>query len=195
MRVNVPQASISSPRRWVPLMGAARRWSIVNVSSHAAAHETSPYMPEGYLIYCVAKAALESVLHRASRPKCGRRVSPSTALGRAPSAPKARSRSSARLRLKGWQTPDALVAPIATLAALKDSDLTGRVLDVAGFGAPGPIRPRPNLRPWSCASTTPRGAKIVPFDPPHTVRMYVCGSPLRLDANSATPRSSSRTTS
>jgi hypothetical protein len=39
---------------------------------------------------------------------------------------------------KGWQTPADLVAPIATLAALKDSDLTGRVLDVGGYGTTWP---------------------------------------------------------
>ena len=39
---------------------------------------------------------------------------------------------------KGWQTPADLVAPVAVLAALKDSDLTGRVLDVADFGKKWP---------------------------------------------------------
>jgi len=137
MRVNVRSLYLFA-RAVVPLMAERGGGSIVNVSSHAAAHETSPFMPEGYLIYCVAKAALERF---------------STAL-----APEVRSQGVAVNALRpgavrtegteqefgdgfdwtGWQTPADLVAPIATLAALKDSDLTGRVLDVAGFGKTWP---------------------------------------------------------
>jgi len=131
-------ALINNARAVVPLMAERGGGSIVNVSSHAAAHETSPYMPEGYLIYCVAKAALERF---------------STAL-----APEVRAQGIAVNALRpgavrtegteeefgddfdwsGWQTPADVVAPIATLAALKDSDLTGRVLDVGGFGKSWP---------------------------------------------------------
>ena len=137
MRVNVRSLFLFA-QAVVPLMAQRGGGSIVNVSSHAADHATSPYMPEGYLIYCVAKAALERF---------------STAL-----APEVRAQGIAVNALrpgavrtegteeefgddfdwKGWQTPADLVAPIATLAALKDSDLTGRVLDVAGFGTTWP---------------------------------------------------------
>jgi NAD(P)-dependent dehydrogenase (short-subunit alcohol dehydrogenase family) len=137
MRVNVRSLYLFA-QAVVPVMAGRGGGSIVNVSSHAAAHETSPYMPEGFLIYCVAKAALERF---------------STAL-----APEVRAQGIAVNALrpgavrtegteeefgpdhdwKGWQTPADLVAPIATLAALKDSDLTGRVLDVGGFGTTWP---------------------------------------------------------
>jgi 3-oxoacyl-[acyl-carrier protein] reductase len=137
MRVNVRSLYLFA-RAVVPVMAPRGGGSIVNVSSHAADHATSPYMPEGYLIYCVAKAALERF---------------STAL-----APEVRAHGIAVNALrpgavrtegteeefgddfdwKGWQSPADLVAPIATLAALADSDLTGRVLDVGGFGTTWP---------------------------------------------------------
>jgi NAD(P)-dependent dehydrogenase (short-subunit alcohol dehydrogenase family) len=132
MRVNVRSLYLFA-RAVVPIMAARGGGSIVNVSSHAAAHETSPYMPEGYLIYCVAKAALErfstalapevrahGIAVNALRPGAVRTEGTEEEFG-------------SGFDWSGWQTPDDLVAPIAALAALKDSDLTGRVLDVAGF--------------------------------------------------------------
>ena len=133
MRVNMRSLYLFA-RAVVPIMAARGGGSIVNVSSHAADHASSPYMPEGYLIYCVAKAALErfstalapevrahGIAVNALRPGAVRTEGTEEEFG-------------PDFDWKGWQTPDDLVAPIATLAALKDSDLTGRVLDVAGFG-------------------------------------------------------------
>ena len=34
----------------------------------------------------------------------------------------------------GWSTPESVVAPVAMLAAQIDTDFTGRILDVSGFG-------------------------------------------------------------
>ena len=58
MRVNVRSLYVFT-RAVTPHMVAAGGGSIVNISSHGAAHETTPFMPPGYLIYSVAKAALE----------------------------------------------------------------------------------------------------------------------------------------
>jgi NAD(P)-dependent dehydrogenase (short-subunit alcohol dehydrogenase family) len=137
MRVNVRSLYLFA-KEVVPVMAPRGGGSIVNVSSHAAAHETSPFMPEGYLVYCVAKAALER-FSTALAPEV-------RALGIAVNAlrPGAVRTEGTEEEFgddfdwKGWATPADLVAPIATLAALQDSDLTGRVLDVAEFGRTWP---------------------------------------------------------
>jgi NAD(P)-dependent dehydrogenase (short-subunit alcohol dehydrogenase family) len=133
MRVNVRSLYLFA-REVAPIMSARGGGSIVNVSSHAAAHETSPYMPEGYLMYCVAKAALER-FSTALAPEL--RVQGIAVNALRPGAVRTEGTEEefgSGFDWNGWATPADLVAPIATLAALKDSDLTGRVLDVGDFG-------------------------------------------------------------
>ena len=137
MRVNVRSLYLFA-QAVVPLMAQRGGGSIVNVSSHAAAHETSPYMPEGYLIYCVAKAALERFSTALAPEVRAQGVAVNALRPGAVRTEGTEEEFGPDFDWKGWQTPDDLVAPIATLAALKDSDLTGRVLDVAGFGATWP---------------------------------------------------------
>jgi len=137
MRVNVRSLYLFA-QAVVPLMAQRGGGSIVNVSSHAAAHESSPYMPEGYLIYCVAKAALERFSTALASDVRAQGVAVNALRPGAVRTEGTEEEFGPDFDWKGWQTPDDLVAPIATLAALKDSDLTGRVLDVAGFGATWP---------------------------------------------------------
>jgi citronellol/citronellal dehydrogenase len=58
MRINV-RSLFTTCQAVVPHMTAQGAGSIVNVSSGAAAHTISAGMPPGYLVYSVAKAALE----------------------------------------------------------------------------------------------------------------------------------------
>jgi NAD(P)-dependent dehydrogenase (short-subunit alcohol dehydrogenase family) len=131
MRVNVRSLYLFT-RAVAPHMNAGGGGTIVNISSAGAAHETTPFMPPGYLFYSVAKAALErftsaaapelaplGITINALRP--GAVKTEMTALEFGPDAD-----------WSGWATPDAIVAPVAALAVA--SDLTGRILDVSGFG-------------------------------------------------------------
>jgi NAD(P)-dependent dehydrogenase (short-subunit alcohol dehydrogenase family) len=137
MRVNVRSLYLFA-RAVVPLMAARGGGSIVNISSHAADHATTPYMPPGYLIYTVAKAALErftsslapevkplGIVVNALRP--GAVKTEMTELEYGPDHD-----------WTGWTTPDDVVAPVAALAALAGSDFTGNVIDVGGFGKTWP---------------------------------------------------------
>ena len=162
----------------------ARSWrargggSIINISSHGAEHATTPFMPPGYLIYSVAKAALErfssalapevaAARHRGQRAAARRgedrddraRVRPRPRLERLDHA---RRRRRARSRRSPRRS---------------GTDFTGHIIDVAGFGKTWRDRGlRSSLR--SCepfASTTPPGARSCRSSRRRLVRMYVCG--------------------
>jgi 3-oxoacyl-[acyl-carrier protein] reductase len=133
MRVNVRSLYVFT-RAVTPHMVAGGGGSIVNISSHGAAHETTPFMPPGYLVYSVAKAALERFTSAAApelaplgisinalRP--GAVKTEMTALEFGPDAD-----------WSGWATPDSVVPPVAALAAHAGGTFTGQILDVAGFG-------------------------------------------------------------
>ncbi len=137
MRVNVRSLYLFA-RAVVPVMAERGGGSIVNVSSHAADHSTSPYMPEGYLIYCVAKAALERFSTALAPEVRAQGIAVNALRPGAVRTEGTEQEFGPEFDWKGWATPDDLVAPIATLAVLKDSDLTGRVLDVADFGKKWP---------------------------------------------------------
>ena len=95
-------------------------------------------MPPGYLFYAVAKAAMErftsaiapelrplGVTINALRPGAVKTEMATRELGE-------------HFDWSSWTTPDAVVAPVAALAAQIDTDFTGRVLDVSGFGKTWP---------------------------------------------------------
>jgi NAD(P)-dependent dehydrogenase (short-subunit alcohol dehydrogenase family) len=138
MRVNVRSLYVFT-RAVAPHMSANGGGSIVNISSAGAAHATTPFMPPGYLFYSVAKAALErftsaaapelaplGITINALRP--GAVKTEMTALEFGPDAD-----------WTGWATPDAVVAPVAALAAKigtgpAGAGSTGNILDVADYG-------------------------------------------------------------
>jgi NAD(P)-dependent dehydrogenase (short-subunit alcohol dehydrogenase family) len=137
MRVNVRSLYLFA-RAVVPVMARTGGGSIVNISSAGAEHATTSFMPPGYLFYSVAKAALErftsalapevrslGITVNALRP--GAVKTEMTAEEFGPDAD-----------WTGWSTPESVVAPVATLAAQIDTDFTGRILDVSGFGKTWP---------------------------------------------------------
>jgi 3-oxoacyl-[acyl-carrier protein] reductase len=133
MRVNVRSLYLLT-RAVAPVMAARGGGSIVNVSSHAADHSTTPYLPEGYLFYSVAKAALERFSTALAPELRAQGIAVNALRPGAVRTEGTQEEFGADFDWKGWATPADLVAPIATLAALKDSDLSGRVLDVGDFG-------------------------------------------------------------
>ncbi len=133
MRVNVRSLYLLT-RAVVPHMQRRGGGSIINISSGAAAHEVSSLMPPGYVIYSVAKAALErfstaiapelrplGVSVNAMRPGAVR--TEHTMLEFGPD-----------FDWSGWATPADVVPPVAYLAAQIDTDVTGNVFDVADYG-------------------------------------------------------------
>jgi len=137
MRVNVRSLYLFA-RAVVPVMAARGGGSIVNISSHGADHATTPYMPDGYLFYTVAKAALErftsalapevkdlGIVVNALRPGAVKTEMTEIEFG-------------VDHDWSGWTTPEDVVAPVATLASLAGSEFTGHVIDVGGFGKTWP---------------------------------------------------------
>jgi NAD(P)-dependent dehydrogenase (short-subunit alcohol dehydrogenase family) len=133
MRVNVRSLYVFT-RAVTPHMVAVGGGSIINMSSHGAAHETTPFMPPGYLVYSVAKAALERFTS-ASAPE----LAP---LGIAINALRPGAVKTEMTEIEfgpdadwsGWATPATVVPPVAALATKRGDEFTGRIVDVAGYG-------------------------------------------------------------
>jgi citronellol/citronellal dehydrogenase len=137
MRVNV-RSLYTICKAVAPHMAAIGGGSIINVSSGGAGHESTPFMPPGYLIYAVAKAAMErftSALAPELRP-----------LGITINAlrPGAVKTEMSTRELgedhdwRGWKAPDAVVPAVAFLAMQIDTDFTGRIVDSTQFGTTWP---------------------------------------------------------
>jgi NAD(P)-dependent dehydrogenase (short-subunit alcohol dehydrogenase family) len=133
MRVNVRSLYLFT-RAVMPHMQRTGGGSIVNISSGAAAHEVSVLMPPGYVIYSVAKAALERY-SSAAAPEL--RPLGITINALRPGAVKTEHTTmefGPDFDWTGWATPADVGPPVAYLAAQIDTDFTGRVLDVAQYG-------------------------------------------------------------
>ena len=133
MRVNVRSLYVLT-RAVTPHMVAAGAGSIVNISSHGAAHETTPFMPPGYLVYSVAKAALERFTSAAAPELAPLGISINALRPGAVKTEMTAIEFGPDADWSGWATPDSVVPPVAALAAHAGGAFTGRILDVAGFG-------------------------------------------------------------
>ncbi len=133
MRVNVRSLYVLT-RAVTPRMVAGGGGSIVNISSHGAAHETTPLMPAGYLIYSVAKAALERFTSAAAPELAPLGISINALRPGAVKTEMTEIEFGPDADWSGWATPDSVVPPVAALAAHAGGAFTGQILDVAGFG-------------------------------------------------------------
>jgi NAD(P)-dependent dehydrogenase (short-subunit alcohol dehydrogenase family) len=137
MRVNVRSLYLLC-RAVVPHMARSGGGSIINVSSGGAGHESTPYMPPGYVIYAVAKAAMErfssalapelrdlGITINALRPGAVKTELSTRELGEDHD-------------WTGWTTPDAVVPAVAFLARQIGTDFTGRIVDSTQFGTTWP---------------------------------------------------------
>ena len=137
MRVNVRSLYLLC-RAVVPHMSAQGGGSIINVSSGGAGHESTPFMPPGYVIYATAKAAMER-FSTALAPELRELGITINALR--PGAVK--TELSTREMgpdhdWSGWTTPEAVVPAASFLAAQIDTDFTGRVVDSTQFATTWP---------------------------------------------------------
>jgi len=137
MRVNVRSLYVSC-RAVVPHMRQAGGGSIVNISSGGAGHESTPFMPPGFLTYAVAKAAMER-FSTALAPELADDNIAVNAL-----RPGAVKTELATLELgpdhdwSGWATPDAVVPAVVHLAGQRADGLTGQVVDSTQYGTVWP---------------------------------------------------------
>jgi NAD(P)-dependent dehydrogenase (short-subunit alcohol dehydrogenase family) len=133
MRVNVRSLYLFA-RAVVPVMARTGGGSIVNISSHAADHATTPYMPEGYLFYSVAKAALERFTSALAPEVAASGVVVNALRPGAVKTENAEAEFGPDHDWSGWATPDDVVAPVAALVTAAGTDFNGRIVDVGGFG-------------------------------------------------------------
>ena len=137
MRVNVRSLFLFT-KAVAPVMAGQGGGSIINISSGGADHLAQPFMPPGYMIYVVAKAALErytsavapelrelGINMNALRPGAVKTEHTTRELGE-------------NADWSGWKTPESVVPAVAYLATQIGTDFTGRVLDVSGFGVSWP---------------------------------------------------------
>ena len=137
MRVNVRSLYLFC-RAVVPHMARAGGGSIINISSGGAGHESTPFMPPGYVMYAVAKAAMER-FSTALAPEL--RESGITINALRPGAVKTElsvHELGEDHDFSGWGTPEDVVPAVAFLASQIDTDFTGRVVDSTQFGTVWP---------------------------------------------------------
>jgi NAD(P)-dependent dehydrogenase (short-subunit alcohol dehydrogenase family) len=121
-----------------PHMEASGGGSIINISSGAAEHGSTPYLPSGYTVYAVAKAAMER-FSTAAAPELAERGIAINAL-----RPGAVKTEHATRELgddydwSGWTEPDAVVPAVLYLAAQRGDGFTGHVVDSTTYGRSWP---------------------------------------------------------
>jgi NAD(P)-dependent dehydrogenase (short-subunit alcohol dehydrogenase family) len=137
MRVNVRSLYLFC-KAVVPRMAEVGGGSIINISSGGAGHESTPFMPRGYVIYAVAKAALErfstavapelrefGVSINALRPGAVKTELSVHELGEDHD-------------FSGWGTPEDVVPAVLFLASRSDPEFTGQVVDSTQYGTRWP---------------------------------------------------------
>jgi NAD(P)-dependent dehydrogenase (short-subunit alcohol dehydrogenase family) len=137
MRVNVRSLYLFC-KAVVPHMAAVGGGSIINISSGGAGHESTPFMRPGYVIYAVAKAAMER-FSSALAPEVREQGITINALR--PGAVKTElsvHELGEDYDFTGWGTPEGVVPAVAFLASQIDSDFTGRVVDSTQYGSVWP---------------------------------------------------------
>jgi NAD(P)-dependent dehydrogenase (short-subunit alcohol dehydrogenase family) len=133
MRVNVRSLYLFV-QAVTPVMKANGGGSIINISSGAAAHEVSAMMPAGYVIYSVAKAALERFSSAAASELRPLGININALRPGAVRTEHTTEEFGADFDWTGWQEPEDVGPPVAYLAKQINTDFTGKVLDVSGYG-------------------------------------------------------------
>jgi NAD(P)-dependent dehydrogenase (short-subunit alcohol dehydrogenase family) len=133
MRVNVRSLYLFTAAV-TPVMHERGGGSIINISSGAAAHEVSALMPPGYVIYSVAKAALERFSSAAAPELRPLGININALRPGAVRTEHTTQEFGADFDWSGWAEPEDVGPPVAYLAAQIDTEFTGKVLDVSGFG-------------------------------------------------------------
>jgi NAD(P)-dependent dehydrogenase (short-subunit alcohol dehydrogenase family) len=132
MTTNVRSLFVVS-RLALPYLGQ-RGGSIINMSSGAADHASTPFLPPGFAIYATAKAALERFTTAIAPEFAARGIAVNALRPGAVKTEMAVHELGDDHDWSGWTTPDAVVPPVAYLAAQRGDGLTGQILESTQFG-------------------------------------------------------------
>jgi NAD(P)-dependent dehydrogenase (short-subunit alcohol dehydrogenase family) len=122
----------------VPPMTAQGGGSIVNISSGGADHAATAAMPPGFLAYSVAKAAMERFTTALAPELAGRGITVNALRPGAVKTELAARELGDDFDWTGWTSPEAVVPPVAWLAAQIATGYTGRIVDASAFGSTWP---------------------------------------------------------
>jgi len=138
MRVNVRSLYIVSKAVLGP-MTERGGGSIINVSSGAAdPNIPAEFMPPGYLIYSVAKAALEKFSVSLAGELAPSNIAVNALRPGAVKTEHAAKELGEDYDFTGWQEPEAVVPAVNYLAVQRADGLTGRIVDSTQFGSVWP---------------------------------------------------------
>jgi len=137
LRVNVRSLFLLC-RAVAPHMERNGGGSIVNVSSGGASHESTPFMPPGYVMYAVAKAAMERFSSAVAPELRGLGIAINALRPGAVKTELSTRELGEDHDWTGWTTPDAVVPAVVFLAQQVESDFTGRIVESTQFGTTWP---------------------------------------------------------
>jgi NAD(P)-dependent dehydrogenase (short-subunit alcohol dehydrogenase family) len=133
MRINV-RSLFTTCQAVVPHMTAQGGGSIVNISSGAADHTTGAGMPPGYLVYSVAKAALERFSTALALELRGANIAVNALRPGAVKTEMSVHELGEDYDWTGWQQPAAVVPAVVFLAEQDGRGFTGRIVSSPEFG-------------------------------------------------------------
>jgi NAD(P)-dependent dehydrogenase (short-subunit alcohol dehydrogenase family) len=131
MRVNV-RSLYWTARAVLPIMKSQGAGSIINMSSGAAAPYTEG-MPPGYLVYCVAKAAMERFSTALALEVAGDGIAVNALRPGAVKTETSVHELGEDYDWSGWLTPASVVPSVLFLASQSGDGFTGRIVDAREF--------------------------------------------------------------
>ena len=137
MRINV-RSLFTTCQAVVPHMTAQGAGSIINVSSGAAAHTISAGMPPGYLVYSVAKAALERFTTALALEVAEMGIAVNALRPGAVKTEMSVHELGEDFDWSAWQVPAAVVPAVVFLAEQDGSGFTGQIVSSPEFGTAWP---------------------------------------------------------
>ena len=138
MRVNVRSLYITAKAVLAP-MTERGGGSIINMSSGAAdPNIPAELMPPGYLVYSVAKAALEKFSVALGGELASSNIAVNALRPGAVKTEHAATELGSDYDFTGWKEPEDVVPAVQYLAAQRGDGLTGRVVDATQFGTRWP---------------------------------------------------------
>jgi citronellol/citronellal dehydrogenase len=137
MRINV-RSLFTTCQAVVPHMTAQGAGSIVNVSSGAAAHTISAGMPPGYLVYSVAKAALERFSTALARELRDVNIAVNAMRPGAVKTEMSVRELGEDYDWSSWQEPAAVVPALLFLAEQDGCGFTGQIVSSPEYGTSWP---------------------------------------------------------
>jgi NAD(P)-dependent dehydrogenase (short-subunit alcohol dehydrogenase family) len=122
----------------VPPMTTQGGGSIINISSGGADHAATAAMPPGFLAYAVAKAAMERFTTALAPEIAARGIAVNALRPGAVKTELATRELGDAFDWTGWTSPEAVVPPVAWLAAQVATGYTGRIVEASEFGSVWP---------------------------------------------------------